>query len=106
MMRLQIKKSAIKLYQVKMKRKEINGITNKIVNVEQVIARGHREPIFELTFKENGFNRLNGHKVYIDFKCAQELITKLSTNTREVESKYHPYEFYKRIQRSADEILR
>ena len=88
-----------------MKRKEINEITNKIVNVDQVIARGHREPVFELIFKESGFNRLGGHRVYIDYKCAQELVTKLSSNTREVESKYRPYEFYNRIQRSASEIL-
>jgi len=87
------------------KRKEINEITNKIVNVDQVIGRGHREPVLELTFKENGFNRLGGHKVYIDYKCAQELVNKLSTNIREVESKYYPHEFYERIQRSAAEIL-
>jgi hypothetical protein len=88
-----------------MKRKEYGEVTNKIVNVEQVIARGQREPVIELVFKTSGYNRLDGHKVYIDYKCAKELISKLEVNIREVESKYHPYEFYNRLQRSADEIL-
>lgn len=88
-----------------MKRKEVNEIVNKIVNVDQVIGRGHREPILELLFKENGYNRIGGHKVYIDYKCAKELLEKLKTNIREVESKYYPHEFYERIQRSASKIL-
>ena len=89
-----------------MKRKEVNEIVNKIVNVDQVIARGHREPILEINFKESGFNRLGGHKVYIDYKCAKELLEKLKTNIREVESKYFPHEFYERIQRSTEAFLR
>lgn len=89
-----------------MKRKDVNETINKIVNVDQVVARGHREPILEINFKENGFNRFGGHKVYIDYKCAKELLEKLKTNIREVESKYYPHEFYERIQKSADAFLR
>jgi len=88
-----------------MKRKDYNEVTNKIVNVDQVIARGQREPVIELIFKTSGYNRLEGHKVYIDFKCAQELYSKLETNIREIESKYHPQEFYDRLQRSVDKIF-
>jgi hypothetical protein len=88
-----------------MKRKEYNEVTNKIVNVDQVLSRGHREPVFELTFKTSGYNRFEGHKVYIDFKCAQELLTKLNTSVRDVESKYRPHSFYERLQRSVDQIL-
>jgi len=88
-----------------MKRKDYNEITNKIVNVDKVIARGQREPVLELIFKTDGFNRLGGHKVYIDYKCAKELLTKLDINIREIETNYYPNEFYERIQRSAREIL-
>jgi len=88
-----------------MKRKDYNEITNKIVNVDKVIARGQREPVIEFTFKPDGFNRTGGHKVYIDYKCAKELLTKLDTNIREIETKYYPNEFYERIQRSQREIL-
>jgi len=80
-----------------MKRKEINEITNKIVNVEKVVGRGHRVPLIELTFKENGFNKINGHKVYIDFKCAKELFEKINLNLKEIESTYYPNEFYNRF---------
>jgi len=88
-----------------MKRKDYNEVTNKIVNVDQVIARGQREPALELVFKTDGYNRIGGHKVYIDYKCAKELLSKLDINIREIESKYFPNEFYKRIQRSAREII-
>lgn len=88
-----------------MKRKEYNEVTNKIVNINKVLARGQREPVLELTFKTDGFNRLTGHKVYIDYKCAKELLTKLNINIEEIESKYYPNEFYERIQRSQRTIL-
>lgn len=88
-----------------MKRKEYNEVTNKIVNVDQVISRGQREPVFELTFKTSGYNRFEGSRVYIDFRCAQELLKKLEPSVREVESKYHPFAFYERLQRTVEEIL-
>lgn len=88
-----------------MKRKDYNETTNKIVNVDQVIARGQREPVLELVFKSDGYNRIGGHKVYIDYKCAKELLIKLTNNIQEIESKYHPNEFYERIQRSQRTIL-
>lgn len=88
-----------------MKRKEYNEITNKIVGVDQVIGRGQRTPVLELIFKTDGHNRIGGHKVYIDYKCAKELLSKLEINTKEIESKYYCHEFYERIQRSAREIL-
>ena len=88
-----------------MKRKDYNEVTNKIVNVDQVIARGQREPVIELVFKTSGYNRMEGHKVYIDYKCAKGLIQKLELNIREVESKYYPQAFYERLQRSVDQII-
>jgi len=87
------------------KRKDYNNIINKIVNVEEVISRGQRLPSLELNFKENGFNKLGGHTVYIDFKCAKELVEKLQSTIRVMESKYYPNEFYNRLFRSAEEIL-
>ena len=77
-----------------MKRKDYNEVVNKIVNIEQVLARGQREPAFELTFKTSGYNRLGGYKVYIDYKCAKELVTKLNSNIDSVKSKYFANEFY------------
>ena len=88
-----------------MKRKEYSEVTNKIINVDQVLSRGQPEPVLELTFKTSGHNRLEGHRVYIDYKCAQELYKKLEINIREVESKYHPQDFYERLQRSVNQIL-
>jgi hypothetical protein len=77
-----------------MKRKDYNEVVNKIVNIEQVLARGQREPALELTFKTSGYNRLGGHKVYIDYKCAKELVAKLNSNIDSVKSKYFANEFY------------
>jgi len=102
---LKSKRSATKHCQINMKRKEYAEVTNKIVHIEQVMARGQREPVLELVFKTSGHNRLGGHKVYIDFKCAKELQKKLAANITEVESKYYAYGLYTRLQRSADQIL-
>ena len=88
-----------------MKRKEYNEVTNKIVNIEQVLSRGLREPALELTFKTSGFNRIGGHKVYIDYKCAKELVTKLQTHISNIQSKYHANEFYENLRRSQEQML-
>jgi len=88
-----------------MKRKNYDNVINKIVNVEEVVSRGQRLPSIELCFKENGFNRLGGHSVYIDYKCAKELHEKLSSIIRLMESKYFPNEYYDRLFRSEEEIL-
>jgi len=88
-----------------MKRKEYNEVTNKIVNIDTVLARGQREPVFELTFKTSGYNRMEGHRVYIDYKCAKELITKLNSNINNIESQFFPNEFYERIHRSSDKMF-
>ena len=77
-----------------MKRKEYNAIKNKIVNITPVLSRGERVPIIELEFKENGFSRTGGQLVYIDYKCAKELIKKLQDNLDVMRSKYFPQEFY------------
>jgi len=83
-----------------MKRKDYNEIINKIVSVEPVLSRGQRIPSLELIFKENGYNRLSGHKIYIDYKCAKELLQKLDLTIREVETKYFPHEFYERLSKA------
>lgn len=83
-----------------MKRKEHSEVVNKIVSIEQALSRGQRTPCLELTFKENGFNRFNGHRIYVDYKCAKELQQKLDTIIREVETKYFPYEFYNRLDKA------
>lgn len=80
-----------------MKRKDYNEVTNKIVNVEQVLSRGQRVPALELVFKTSGFNRLGGHKVYIDYKCAMELLEKLKVETTSIQSKYFPGEYYDKL---------
>jgi hypothetical protein len=85
-----------------MKRKDYNEVVNKIVNIEQVLARGQREPALELTFKTSGYNRLGGHKVYIDYKCAKELAAKLSSNIDSVKSKYFAKEFYDDLHNSKE----
>jgi formylmethanofuran dehydrogenase subunit A len=77
-----------------MKRKEYNSIKNKIVNITPVLSRGERVPVFELEFKENGFSRTGGQLVYIDYKCAKELVEKLQDNLNLMYSKYFPQEFY------------
>lgn len=80
-----------------MKRKAYNEVTNKIVNVEQVLSRGQRVPSIELTFKTSGHNRLGGHKVYIDYKCAEELLIKLKVETTAIQSKYFPSEYFDKL---------
>lgn len=80
-----------------MKRKDYNEVTNKIVNVEQVLARGERVPALELTFKTSGYNRLGGHKVYIDYRCAEELLKKLKVETSSIQSKYYPGEYFDKL---------
>jgi len=80
-----------------MKRKDYNEITNKIVNVEQVLSRGQRVPVLELTFKESGYSRIGGHRVYIDYKCAEELLKKLNIETNNLKSKYLPSEYYDKL---------
>lgn len=78
------------------KRKEYNAVTNKIVNTEKVLARGQRIPVLELSFKSDGY-RKDGHLVYIDYRCAKELIKKLNSQIREIEATYYPAELYNRI---------
>jgi len=60
-----------------MKRKEYSEVTNKIVNVDQVLSRGQREPVLELTFKTSGHNRLEGHRVYITISVHRNYIKNL-----------------------------
>lgn len=88
-----------------MKRKDYDQVTNKIVNVEQVLSRGQRIPSIELTFKTSGYNRFEGHKVYIDFKCAQELLNKLKVETSAIESKYFPSEYYDRLTKPLETLF-
>lgn len=78
------------------KRKEYNAILNKVVNTEKVLSRGQRVPVIELTFKPDGYRR-DGHLVYIDYKCAKELMDKLNNQVREIEASYYPAELYNRI---------
>lgn len=88
-----------------MKRKEIYSIKNKIVNVEQVLDRGERVPLLELEFKQSGFNRIGGHKVYIDYKCALELQKKIVSHIDAIQSKYFASEYYNRIHNKPTEQL-
>jgi len=88
-----------------MKRKDYNEVTNKIVAVEQVLSRGQRIPALELVFKTDGFNRHGGHKVYIDFKCAKELLEKLKVETTSIESKYFPSEYYDRLTKPLETLF-
>jgi len=87
------------------KRKEYNAITNKIVNTTKVLARGQRVPVVELNFKPDGFQKNNGHQVYVDYKCAKELIQKLSEQVREIESSYYPHEMFDRINKRINEAI-
>lgn len=87
-----------------MKRKDYCEVTNKIVSTEQVLARGHRAPAIELTFKVSGHNRTGGHRVYIDYRCAQELITKLQKEIDSIESKYFVNEYYNRLHRPLEAL--
>ena len=64
------------------KRKEYNAVLNKIVNTSKVISRGQRVPVIELTFKPDGY-RKDGHLVYIDYKCAKEMIEKFMSTSFE-----------------------
>ena len=88
-----------------MQRKDYNEVTNKIVNIEEVVSRGQREPVFELTFKTSGYNRTGGHRVYIDYQCGKELLKKLSTHIDNVQSKYFVDEYYQRIQRPQEKMF-
>ena len=88
------------------KRKDYNAVTNKIVNTTKVLARGQRVPVVELNFKPGGFQKDGGHQVYVDYKCAKELIQKLSEQVREIESSYYPYEMFDRINKRVNEALR
>jgi hypothetical protein len=87
------------------KRKEYNAVTNKIVNTAKVLARGHRVPVIEMTFKPDGYHR-DGHQVYIDYRCAKETVEKLSAQIREIESSYFPYELFNRINKRVNEELK
>ena len=87
-----------------MKRKDYGDVTNRIVSTEQVLARGLRAPAIELTFKTSGHNRTGGHRVYIDYKCAQELITKLQKEIDSIESKYFVNEYYNRLHRPLETL--
>jgi len=88
-----------------MKRKEIYSIKNKIVNVEQVLDRGERVPLLELEFKQSGFIRTGGHKVYIDYKCALELQKKITNHIDVIQSKYFASEYYNKIHGNPTEQL-
>jgi len=79
------------------KRKDIDNVTNKIVNITQVIGRGQRVPLIELEFKANGFTKNNGHKVYIDYNCAKELLNKINNNIDIMQSKYFVNEYYEKL---------
>jgi hypothetical protein len=84
------------------KRKEHGAVLNKIVNTDKVLSRGQRVPVLELTFKQDGYRR-DGHQVYVDYKCAKELIQKLDTQIREIEASYFPAELYNRINKAVYE---
>lgn len=86
------------------KRKEYNAVLNKIVNASKVASRGQRVPVIELTFKPDGY-RKDGHLVYVDYKCAKELIKKLNDQVREIETTYFPYEIFNRINKRVHEGL-
>lgn len=86
------------------KRKEYNAVLNKIVNTSKVVSRGQRVPVIELTFKPDGY-RKDGHLVYVDYKCAKELVQKLNDQVREIESTYFPYELFNRINNKVHEGL-
>jgi len=88
-----------------MKRKDYNEITNKIVNASQVLSRGQRVPSIELVFKESGYNKVGGHKVYVDYKCAKELVSKLTEIINSMESKYFVNEYYDKLLKSSDKML-
>ena len=88
-----------------MKRKDYNEITNKIVKVEQALSRGQRIPSIELIFKTDGFNRIGGHKVYIDYKCAKELLEKLKVETTTIESKYFPNEYFDKLTKPLEALF-
>lgn len=87
------------------KRKEYDAVTNKIVNTSKVLARGQRVPVIELNFKPDGFKKEGGHQVYVDYKCAKEVVQKLSEQIREIESSYFPYEMFDRINKRVNEAL-
>jgi len=87
------------------KRKDYSEIVNKIVSIEQVLARGQRVPAIELTFKESGYNKLGGHKVYIDYECAKELSIKINQVLQDMRSKYFSSEYYDNLLRSLDPML-
>jgi hypothetical protein len=80
-----------------MKRKDSYETVNKIVNINQVLGRGQRVPLIEIEFKPNGFSKLSGHRIYIDYKCAKELLKKIDDSVDNLESKYFVNEFYNRI---------
>jgi len=83
-----------------MKRKDTYETVNKIVNINQVLGRGQRVPLIEIEFKPNGFSKLSGHRIYVDYKCAKELLKKIDDNVNNLESKYFVNEFYDRIHKS------
>lgn len=85
-----------------MKRKDVYETINKIVNINQVLGRGQRVPMIEIEFKPNGFSKLSGHRVYIDYQCAKELIKKINDSVDSLESKYFVHEFYNRIYKSKE----
>lgn len=85
-----------------LKRKEYNAIINKIVKTNKVLSRGQRVPVIELNFKPNGFSKDNGHTVYVDYKCAKELLAKIDTEIREIEASYFPFEMINRINKLYD----
>lgn len=87
------------------KRKDYEAVTNKIVNTSKVLARGQRVPVIELNFKPNGFIKDGGHQVYIDYKCAKEVVDKLSEQIREIESTYYPCALFERINKRVHEGL-
>jgi hypothetical protein len=87
------------------KRKEYNAVLNKIVNTTKVLSRGQRVPVLELVFKPDGF-RKDGHMIYIDYKCAKEVIQKLDEQVREIEATYFPFEIYNRINNKVHEGLK
>ena len=80
-----------------MKRKDVYESINKIVNINQVIGRGQRVPLIEIEFKPNGFSKLSGHRIYVDYKCAKELLKKIDDSVNNLESKYFVNEYYDRI---------
>lgn len=83
-----------------MKRKDAYETVNKIVNISQVLGRGQRVPLIEIEFKPDGFSKLTGHRVYVDYACAKELLKKIDDNVDSVESKYFAHEHYNRIHQS------